>query len=141
MSQENVEIVRRSVAAFNEGGIEAVAQFAHPEIEFQEPPTQPAPRAARGVEETRETFTSFDEAWEEHQSEIKEIRELPGEEVLLSTVEHFRGRDGMELAAACWTVYTFREGKIIKLRPFWDRAQAFEAAGVSEQATSEEGTR
>jgi ketosteroid isomerase-like protein len=133
MSQENVETVRRSVAAFNEGGIEAVAQFAHPEIEFQEPPTQPAPRSARGLEETRDTFTSFDEAWEEHQSKIKEIRELPGDEVLLSSLEHFRGRDGMELDAACWTIYTFREGRIIRLRPFWDRAQALEAAGLSEE--------
>jgi ketosteroid isomerase-like protein len=138
MSQENVKIVRRSVAAFNEGGIEAVAEFAHPEIEFQEPPSQPAPRVGRGLQETRDTFESFDEAWQEHQSEIKEIRELPEDEVLLSTVEHFRGRDGMELDAGCWTIYTFREGKIIKLRPFWDRGQALEAAGLSEQEMAEE---
>jgi ketosteroid isomerase-like protein len=132
MSEENVEIVRRSVQAFNEGGLEAAAAFAHPEIEFQEPPTQPAPRTARGQEATRETWTAFDEAWEEHKSEVKEVRKLNEDEVLLSSVEHFRGRDGMAIDAPCWTIYTFHRGKIVKLRPFWDRAQALEAAGQLE---------
>ena len=132
MTEENVEIVRRSVEAFNEGGLEAAAEFAHPEIEFQEPPTQPAPRTARGHESVRETWTSFDQAWSEHRTEVKEIQELAEDEVFMSSVEHFRGRDGMEISAPCWTIYTFRDGKIVKLRPFWDRAQALEAAGLSE---------
>ena len=136
MSEENVEIVRRSVEAFNEQGLGAIAEFAHPEIEFQEPPTQPAPRTARGQEAARETWASFDAAWEEHQSEVKEIRKLTEDEVLLSSVEHFRGRDGMEISAPCWTIYTFRDSKIVKLRPFWDRAQALEAAGLSEPPAS-----
>ena len=127
-----MEIVRRSVEAFNKAGLEAVAEFAHPEIEFEEPPTQPAPRAAHGQAATEETWASFDEAWEEHQSELKEVRELTEDEVLLSSVEHFRGRDGLEISAPCWTIYTFRDGKIIRFRPFWDRAQALEAAGLSE---------
>jgi len=132
MSEENVEIVRRSVEAFNEGGLEAVAEFAHPDIEFQEPPTQPAPRTARGQEAVTETWGSFDAAWDEHRSELKEVQELSEDEVLLSSVEHFRGRDGIEISAPCWTIYTFRDGKIVKFRPFWDRAQALDAARLSE---------
>ena len=132
MSEDNVEIVRRSVDAFNEGGLEAAAKFAHPEIEFQEPPTQPAPRTARGQAAMEETWASFEAAWEEHQTEVKEVRELTEDAVLLSSVEHFRGRDGMEISAPCWTIYTFREGKIVKFRPFWEHAEALEAAGLSE---------
>ena len=132
MSESNVEIVRRSVDAFNEGGLTAAAEFAHPEIEFEEPPTQPAPRTARGQAATEETWGSFEAAWEEHRTEAKEIRELSEDEVLLSSVEHFRGRDGMEVSAPCWTIYTFRDGKIVRFRPFWDRAQALEAAGLSD---------
>ncbi len=127
-----MEIVRRSVKAFNEGGFEAMAEFALPEVEFQEPPTQPAPRTARGKAAAKETFAAFDAAWEEHQTELKEVRELPEDEVLVSSVEHFRGRDGMEVSAPCWTILTFRDAKIVKYRPFWDRAQALEAAGLSE---------
>ena len=132
MSQENVKIVLRSVEAFNKVGLEAVAEFAHPEIVFEEPPTQPAPTTARGQAAAEETWASFEAAWEEHQTEVKEVRELTEDEVLLSSIEHFRGRDGMEISAPCWTIYTFRDGKIVKFRPFWDRAQALEAAGLSE---------
>ena len=127
-----MEIVRRSVEAFNKVGLEAMAEFVHPEVEFQEPPTQPAPRTARGQAAAEETWAAFDAAWEEHKSELKEVRELTEDEVLLSSVEHFRGRDGMEISAPCWTIYTFRDGKIIRFRPFWDRTQALEAAGLSE---------
>ena len=132
MSEQNIDVVLRSVAAMNEGGFEAAAEFSHPDLEFQEPPTQPAPRTTHGVEEGVKAFSAFDEAWEEHRSEVEEVRDLSDDEVLLFTIEHFRGRDGMELSQPCTTIITLRDGKIIKLRPFWDRAQALEAAGLSE---------
>ena len=131
MSEENVEIVRSAIAAFNAGGLERAQEFVHPEIEFQEPPTQPAPRTVRGREQTRLTFAAFDEAWEEHRTEVEEIRELGENEVLTFTIEHFRGRDGIEISQPAGSIYTLRDRKIVKLRPFWDRRQALEAAGLS----------
>lgn len=131
MSQENVDIVRRSIAAFNAGGVEATAEFVHPDIVFEEPPTQPGSKAARGVDSARETMSAFLDAWEEHRSEIEEIRDLGDNEVLALTIEHLRGRDGIEFAQGCGAIYTFCEGRIIRLRPFWERAKALEAAGLS----------
>jgi len=69
MSQENVEIVQAAVEAFNRGGVEALRGFAHPEIEFHEPPEQPGPRVARGIDEVIEVWGEFDSAWETHQTE------------------------------------------------------------------------
>jgi ketosteroid isomerase-like protein len=132
MSRTNTEIVLASVEAFNEGGIEATAEFLHPDIEFQEPPEQPAPRTTHGSEEGQKAFSAFDEAWESHQTEVEEIRELSEDEVLIFTIEHFRGRDGLELDQPCGTLITLRDGKFVKLRPFWDRAQALAAAGQTE---------
>jgi ketosteroid isomerase-like protein len=132
VSRENIELALRSIAAFNQGGIEATAEFLHPEIEFHEPPEQPAPRTTQGVEEGRKAFSAFDDAWEEHQTEVEEIRELSDDELLLFTIEHFRGRDGMKLDQPCGTILTMRDGKIARLRPFWDRAQAIAAAGQSD---------
>jgi ketosteroid isomerase-like protein len=34
MSRENVEIIRRAVAAYNERGLEGLREFAHPDIEW-----------------------------------------------------------------------------------------------------------
>jgi ketosteroid isomerase-like protein len=35
MSEENVEIVRRSFAAYDSGGLDALAEFWHPDIDWR----------------------------------------------------------------------------------------------------------
>jgi ketosteroid isomerase-like protein len=54
------------------------------------------------------------------------------ERVLLFTVEHFRGRDGVEVAAPWGAVFTIHKEKIVRWQAFWDRRKALEAAGLSE---------
>ena len=134
MSRENVEVVRRAIEASNEFGFgsEAALSFFDEALVFEEPPEQPAPRVARGREAARQTFAQFDEAWEEHQSHPEEIRAIDDERVLMLSIEHFRGRDGIELDQPCGTIFTLRGGKIVRLQSFWDRANAIEAAGLRE---------
>jgi ketosteroid isomerase-like protein len=134
MSEENVEIVRQLVEAFNEGGMgaQATLNFFAPDAVFEEPPEQPGPRVARGRESVGRMFTQFDEAWEKHQSHPDEIRAIDDERVLLLSSEHFRGRDGIELDQPAWTIFTLRDGKIVLMQPFWDRVNALEAAGLSQ---------
>jgi ketosteroid isomerase-like protein len=132
MSQENVEIVRRSIDAFNAGGLAAAAEFAHPDLVFEEPPTQPGSITAHGVENARKTLSAFDDTWEEHRTEVEELRDLGGDDVLTLTVEHLRGRDGVAFSQPCGSICTLAEGKIIRLRPFWDRSDALDAAGLQE---------
>jgi ketosteroid isomerase-like protein len=132
MSGENVEIVRRAVEAFNEGGIEAAEAFVAEDLEFHEPPEQPAPRVARGRDEVREMWGEFEAAWAEHRSEPEEIRPVDDHRVLLLSVEHFRGRDGVEVSAPWGAAFTLRDAKIVRWQAFWDRRRAFEAAGLSE---------
>lgn len=55
-------------------------------------------RASRGREEAMKMFGEFEEAWEEHRTEPEEIRAVGSDKVLLLSVEHFRGRDGMEVS-------------------------------------------
>jgi ketosteroid isomerase-like protein len=134
MSEQNVEIVRRAVEAFNELGFEGVGAsgLVTDDIEFHEPPEQPAPRVARGREEMQKLSGEFDEAWENHQSEPREIRTIDADRVLLVSVEHFKGRDGIELEAPFAAIFTLRDGKIASWQAFWDKQKALEAAGLSE---------
>ncbi len=132
MSEPNVEIVRRAVEAFNEGGLEAAQELFAEEMEFHEPPEQPAPRVARGREEAMKMFGDFEEAWEEHRTEPEEIRAVGSDRVLLLSVEHFRGRDGMEVSAPFGAVFTVNDGKVVRWQAFWDRQTALAAAGLSE---------
>ena len=133
MSQENVEIVRQSVKAFNEVGMaESALRFFAPNGVFEEPPEQPAPRVAEGRDAAIRMFGEFDEVWEEHRSETEEIRVIDHERVLVLSIEHFRGRDGIEIAQPAGNLFTLRDGKIVRLQSFWERETALKAVGLSE---------
>ena len=131
MSEENVGIVRRAMQAFNEGGIgtETSLSFFDAAVVFEEPPEQPAPRVARGRDEVARMFGEFDAAWAEHRSELEEIRSLDPQRVLALSIEHFRGRDGIELDQPAGTIFTLRGGKIVRMQAFWDRESALRAVG------------
>ena len=134
MSEENVRIVREAMEAFNESGYasERSLSFFDESVVFEEPPEQPAPRVARGRDAAAEMFGQFDEAWDEHRSETEELRAIDDERVLMLSVEHFRGRDGIEVDQPCGTIYTIRDGKIVRLQSFWERTNALAAAGLAE---------
>jgi uncharacterized protein len=134
MSEENVEIVRRAVQEFNERGFEGIGNtdLVTDDFQFHEPPEQPAPRVARGREEVRRFGREFDAAWESHRSEPQEIRALDDDRVLLLSVEHFKGRDGIEVDAPFAGIFTVRDGRLARWEAFWDTRKALEAAGLSE---------
>jgi len=129
-----VETVRRAVERFNELGFDGfgTSDLVTDDVEFHEPPEQPAPRVARGREDVRKLGGEFDSAWEEHKSEPQEIRAVGADRVLLITVEHFRGRDGIEVEAPFASVFTLRDGKIARWQAFWDKQKALEATGLAE---------
>ncbi len=77
-------------------------------------------------------FGEFEEAWAEHRTEPEEIRAVGADRVLLLSVEHFRGRDGMEISSPFAAVFTIRDDKIVRWQAFWDREAALEVAGLSE---------
>ena len=133
MSRENVEIVGQAVEAFNAFGMaEAARRFFAADGVFEEPPEQPTPAVAERRDAAVRLFEQFDELWEEHRSEAEEIRVVDDERVLLLSIEHFRGRDGLEIAQPSGSVYTFRDGKIVRLQAFWERKNALQAAGLTE---------
>lgn len=128
-----MEVIRQVAETFNREGAEATARrFFADDIEFCEPPEQPAPGVARGREQVLTLFNTFDEAWESHRSDPEEVRPIGADKVLVLSVERFTGRDGIEIAAPAAAVFTLRDGKIIRWEAFWERQRALEVAGLSE---------
>ncbi|MCA1695960.1 MAG: nuclear transport factor 2 family protein [Actinobacteria bacterium] len=133
MSEENVEIIRQLAWTFNNEGFKAAAErFFADDVEFHEPPEQPAPRVAHGRQEVVKLFSAFDEAWDSHRSDQEEVRAIGPDKVFVVAVERFTGRDGIEVAAPAAAVFTLRDGKIIQWKAFWEKERALEAAGLSE---------
>jgi ketosteroid isomerase-like protein len=139
MSQENVEIVK---ALFAGGEMdkeavlaalpELIAQGCDPEIEWYEDPQRADARVYRGHSGVRESFERWFEQWDEYGMEAERFVDC-GDDVLV--VAHERGRgaiSGAEVSARIFIVITFRNGKVLRYREFYDEAAALEAVGLRE---------
>jgi ketosteroid isomerase-like protein len=138
MSQENVEVVRGQIEAFNRGDFSAAIEALDEDVEWQVPYVAaldaPASGLLRGRREMAETFSQWLEAWDSYAFEATEIRGGRGGNVFVAGIQAGRGRaSGVDVTVQTFHVFTVREGKIARMRPFLDRAAALEAAGLSEQ--------
>jgi len=75
----------------------------------------------------------FTQAWEVGPFETGEIIEVGADKLVTNSQRHTRGREsGVDLVFSYWLVSAYRNGKIIRSEWFADRAEALEAAGLSE---------
>jgi ketosteroid isomerase-like protein len=134
MSQENVEIVRRTYAALDQG--DDPDDLVAPEFVLDFSRRLLNPVVARGRDEVRAFVESEGQMWEGgHLAyQPKELIDA-GDKVLAFVRVGGRGQaSGVEVEAYTWNVLTFRDGKPVEFQYFGDdRAAALEAAGLSEQ--------
>jgi ketosteroid isomerase-like protein len=132
MSQENVEIVRRSFAAYARGDIEETLSYIDPEGELHSAIIGGAEgNVYRGHDGFRRWHAETEAAFEELTTELTEFRDL-GDRVLGLGHVHAHGRaSGLELDSATGWVFTLRDGKVVKAEGFLSIDKALEAAGSS----------
>jgi ketosteroid isomerase-like protein len=133
MSQENVEIFRRHVAAFNDGDLDAMADLITEDFEF-------IPYLAASVETTtyrgpnwlRQYREDAGAAWEDIQARVDKIRDL-GDLIIAFGEIRGRGRgSGLEARIPLAWVADFHQGKVSRLQSYENETDALEAAGLSE---------
>jgi ketosteroid isomerase-like protein len=130
---ENTESLRALFDAYNRRDFESAVQYVHPEVELRPGLTEldVSPRYL-GREELRGFFETITEAWESYVVMPEELLPAPGDRVL--AVERWRavGRGGLEFELELNDLFTFRDGLIVRIEGFRDRAEALEAAGLTE---------
>ena len=133
MSEENVKIVRSVLDAYARGDYEGSLARLDEGIEFVSPPdVTGSGRVWHGREGVREGVASFLGTWVDYQYEVRDLTDC-GDEVLVEGWQRGRGRgSGVEVSETVYTVWTVREGSVVRQRMFRDRDQALEAAGLSE---------
>jgi ketosteroid isomerase-like protein len=141
MSEENVEVVRQSFDAFNafmrgEQSEEALAAVVDPEFEYDWPAERDWPEpdhSRRGVPLAfafmkRVQSALIDVVWEP-----LEFIEAPDNRVLAQVRQSGRDREsGAPFEVQLFHVVTLRDGRVRKLEFFRHRADALEAAGLSD---------
>jgi ketosteroid isomerase-like protein len=134
VSQENVEIVRRTVDAILRGKWEEAAQLLDPHAEGHGTVGGLSEgTVVRGVTQFRQSFEQEDaEAWDERRLEAEEFIDA-GDRVVVLVREFRRGRgSGVELETDTAVVFEVRDGRVVRIQGYMDRAEALKAAGLSE---------
>ena len=131
MSEENVELVRRTYEAVNNRDSDAVVLYFHPEIEFHAYPRSPG-GVYHGKQAAREYIENVWEHFESLRTEVDELLDA-GDQVVVVTTQHPVPKRGQhEMTAHLVEVYTIRDGLLAKRLPYSTRNEALEAAGLSE---------
>jgi ketosteroid isomerase-like protein len=128
---ENAEKLRAFYELFNRRDFDGAVQYMHPEVEIR-----PAiggeldsSRLYRGRDGGRELFEWIADGFEVR-VDIEEVLEAPGHRILLVELWNPRGRQGIETPLEVFDIYRFRDGLMVQVDGFRDRAEALDAAGL-----------
>lgn len=134
MSYGNVEIIREFLEAFNRRDSAACLDAIDPDVEWHPPPDIPYAAVATGRDAMIANWRDWLGAWDDYRFVPEEILEGSEGTVLVFAQESGRGKDsGVEVRSRRITgVYDLRHGKIVRFKAYLDRAEALQAAGLSE---------
>ena len=133
MSNANAETVRSLLDAWNRGDLEATLDHFDPECEVVFRPQVPEPGPFHGRAELRAWFEGFRAAWGSSHVELVEI--VAESEDRLVAILHLKGQgvgSGIGTDLVWHNLFEFRDGRVVRWRDFNARAEALEAAGLTE---------
>ena len=133
MPAATVEIVRRFLELIlQRRDFDAAAEFVDDQAEFDWSNSR-APYAGvyRGADEARGMWQLWLGAWEDWETEIVEAIEVDADTVLIATRVKARGKgSGVQVRARGASVWTVRDGKIVKGKLFQSKPEALAAVGL-----------
>jgi ketosteroid isomerase-like protein len=134
MSQENVEVIRRLVDAWNAGDREAWLAESHRDVEWSSAVLRQVEgenAVHRGRAEVRQFWDEWHALWD-LDIEVSELRDL-GDTILVLAQLRTRGKSsGAEVEQAIGYTFEFEDGLIRRARAYLSPEEALEAAGLSE---------
>jgi ketosteroid isomerase-like protein len=131
MSQENVEIVRRLIDAFNRDDVGGVVAAFDESCELDEPPEMPDSRGFRGHDGVREWMANLRTIGAIH-FEPQSFR-TTGDVVFSEWAGSGVGQaSGAAFDWKSFTVFHIRNDKVVRAQAFLNEAEALEAAGLKE---------
>jgi len=129
MSRENVAVTLRSIEAY-EDDEEAFLSTLDPGVEWY--PIGEGHIPSRGHEAALRVRKSWLENWDGHQIDLEEMKDGADSVVACGHLTGQGKRSGVEADLRVYMHYKLRDGKIVHLYEYADRAEALEAAGLSE---------
>jgi ketosteroid isomerase-like protein len=132
VAEENVEIVRGSIDAYNVGDLDLMLSFYAADVAAT-PDASVFPEAGTryGHQEYRSWLEEHNTAWVKPHYGISEMFMVDDGRVVHRGEWGGEGvASGIELTSSITGIYTIREGQISSVVWFFDHAQALEAVGL-----------
>jgi ketosteroid isomerase-like protein len=131
MSAENVEIVKRTIDAYNRRDLDALRPLNDPDVKIDWSASRGVEAGEyEGIDAALRFLQSWFDAFEEIHIEPESFMDA-GESVMVPNVTRFRGREGIEVAGRSAFVFTFRDGRVVRVRLYQEAHEAFKAAGLA----------
>ena len=133
MSQENVEIVRKGIEAWNQHDADLWLSYAAPDVEWA--PAGPAAlerTVYRGHDEVAGGFAAIWETWDVFRLEEGQIRDLGDSVLWLGRVKMRGGASHIDLDQEFAVHTRLHDGQVISVRSFLAWQEAVEAMGLKE---------
>jgi ketosteroid isomerase-like protein len=132
MSEENLELSKRVVEAWNRRDVEATTALADPEVVWHPVLEETIDgQAYRGHAGLRQYYEDLADQGVESQGELFEYRDL-GDRVLGLGHLSFRSSTGVELDSEVACIWRWRDGRCVEAQTWLSHADALEAAGLLE---------
>jgi ketosteroid isomerase-like protein len=132
MSEESIEIVKRSLDAYNRRDFDAIRAISDPKLEVDWSASRGLEVGVyRGLEEVLRFYRTFFETFEKVEVEPEHFIES-GQSVVVPNTAHMRGRDGIEIIARSALVFETHDGRVARICLYQETQEALEAAGLSE---------
>jgi ketosteroid isomerase-like protein len=131
MSKVSVEIVKRSLDAYNRRDFDAIRAVSDPNLEVDWSASRGLQAGVyRGVEEVVSFYRTFLDTFEKVEIEAERFIES-GASVVVPNTAHLRGRDGIATVARSALVFEVRGERIARIRLYQETQEALEAVGLS----------
>jgi ketosteroid isomerase-like protein len=134
MSQENVEVIERLIAAVNERDLDGYLSYCAEDVELRTPLAEIG-AVYHGPDGIRRFFADVGDTSPDFQITIERVEAISANRVLAFLRISASGRaSGIPAAQETPTtnIYDFANGKVKRIRIFLDHEQALEAAGLRE---------
>jgi ketosteroid isomerase-like protein len=131
MSKENVEVVRAVIDGWLRADPSTLDLLAE-DVVYVAPPTMPGGRTYHGHEGVLQWVVDWRAEWADYELEIERVEDL-GDRVM--TVERNKAtgkRSGVEVDMRTFSLWSFRDGKVIRWQGFPTEEAALETAGLAE---------
>jgi ketosteroid isomerase-like protein len=129
MSEENVQIARQMIDAWNRGEIDEWTSVLHEDVIWVPLAENPQTEPIRGNEAVRTFVLDWVEPWDEYTAEIFRIVDRE-DWVVVGAHHHARHESGAEVSMDMYVAAAVRDGKGVEFRWFTNETDALRAAGI-----------